>query len=320
MFGAIINGFGFIGRRPGLVVLLYLINLVAALLCVAPLWVVLRSVTRDGVYGNLEQVSFLADLVRWHGTGLAPVGLIMILVAIGVMVLGQFSSMGVFCVMHNRKGPFMATFLGGIGVWFWPVVRLLALCSPLFICCVLLPKLTLPLLAYLVPDPASYHETIVALLSMGVGLFVLGRVLDYARLHALSRGNRRMSLALWRGLKFVVRYGYAAWPLALFFAVLTAAVTYGYGILVQRPEMIGLGLVLAQAHMLLRMTFRVAMYGGEWALYDHCQPTAPRLIQDGQPPVRRDGNFWEKDKDLEKQLVHGSPETGPDAPKAYTLD
>ncbi|MDJ0840825.1 MAG: hypothetical protein QNK37_30215 [Acidobacteriota bacterium] len=324
MFGAIIDGFGLIVRRPGLVLLLYFINLFAAILCIAPLWLFLSEITAERVVellpGGPFGAAFTGEILARHSEALFPAVLLVAIVACLYMIIGRFVSMGVFCVADRPEGSLIAIFLGGIGAWFWPMVRLLLLCVPLFICIGLLAYPAMRLVTAYIPDPGFYHLVPAAVLGPAAGLFVLGRVMDYAQLHALSRNQPNMSRALSRGILFIFRYAYAVWPMALFFAGFTAAVSLGFTFLIQRPELAGFSLILVQVHMLTRLAGRVAFFGGEWSLYDRYLPAAPRLMRDGdEPPVRRGSGFWERNEDMEKNLVRSAPEQKPDAPKTYTL-
>ena len=135
MISAVIHGFGLPGRRPGLILLLYVFNLAAALLMVAPLWVFLYQTTGEFMPGSLPGgASWVGDLIMAHWEGMSALSVLAMLVAAGYLVVSQFITMGVFCVAHDPRGPLLATFFGGMGAWFWPMVRLLLLCTPFYIC------------------------------------------------------------------------------------------------------------------------------------------------------------------------------------------
>jgi hypothetical protein len=80
-----------------------------------------------------------------------------------------------------------------------------------------------------------------------------------------------------------------------------------------------LAFLLTQAVMLARYAIRCAFLGSLLAVYQRTYPVVvakPRIIYDGQPPVRRppaDPGFWARNSDLDRDLVgmptrHGAGE------------
>ncbi len=226
-------------------------------------------------------------------------GAMSLAIFLNYLLLHLFLGMGTLAVYRGGEGPLAQVFWGGVGVWFWPVVRLAIYSLPLL---ALVPA-TLFAANWLFDFYSTPFQTKAAVF-VGIGasgLFLYARIMDYARIYAMTRQDRCMIRACWAGTIFVLRRLFPVCLLSLFYSGLAAAIGYGFlelegFISLQQTLLLSLG--LGQLHMFFRFALKLSLLGGELNYFNQLHGQQVNEAHT-QPPVRRRPTIWESDLKLE---------------------
>ncbi len=288
--------------KPGLVITLYLVNLLLAF----PAFYFSRFLLESALGNSLAGESLLSgfdatvwtDLMSACGSSLAALlQYAAPLAALGILAQ-TFLAGGVLDLLVREK-PFSAetffrscgTYLGRFSRIWMITAMILAIVGFLFVALLGI----LITMAATQPDPDR-----VAGVALSVGLALLAFVLllvlmasDYARVSAVVQGKSSSVRAMVRGFAFVLRNPGSTLGLHLLLLLLLGAFGAVYlalegSIRMDRSSTIALVLILQQIFMLARAAIRVAFCAGEALLYEERKPRPVVFYGwDDSPPVPR---------------------------------
>ncbi len=259
------------GRLIGV---LYIAELLCALVLTLPLWAILD---RFGGWmaGGLD-VNFFIELHAYHDAELGGLAKPRQLIVVGYVLACLFFSGGALAVLAGGERCQPSVFWGQAAKFFGRFLRL-AVWSLLVLLSVSLAPLAAYGLQKLVYGSDPYEKVLFwgFWLQVGLavaGLFVYRIVLDYARIHTVLADEKRMRVSLWKGVRFTV--GNPGRTLGLAFLLLFAG---GVAIALYRPlagalgaptsTMVVLLFLLQQLYIIWRMAFRVTRYASQLELY-----------------------------------------------------
>lgn len=268
-------------RNPRFVVLYYLANLSAGLLLALPFFFLLRGFAGTSLAGaglaTRIDMDFLVELVKENRNAVPPLGALSLFVAAAYWLLGLFLSGGAFTVfvLSTRSKPIF--FWGSAARYFGRFLRLFLLCLPVFAALILGLPLIESGLSRLFFGTDPYQSTLYwgRWLKVGLsflGIILSGMVLDYARVHAVVRDERRMRISLAGGVIFAFRNFKATFGLAFSLFLLGTLVLLAYGALsgflsFPVPLAVIFLILLQQVYILFRMLLRLSLYSSEVALF-----------------------------------------------------
>jgi hypothetical protein len=278
-------------RLPGLAALLWLANLLLAAVVAVPFWLRLHGALAGAPAGDrlLEGFSFglLVDLMREHGSLLAPLALSALPVVAAALLVNAFAAGGVLEVLRRgQPGTVLERFAGG-GAWFFGrflrVGVFAGIVTVLGVGAVAVgAAATLRRLQDSTWEPAQVVVWLTGMLAAGLIALVVLLALDLARVRVVRDDRRRVTRAFAGSLWLVFRHPVATLGLwaglgALFAAAL--AVYLGARQVLPATSWGGivLMLLLQQAVMVVRAWLRVALFAGEVELVGRFAPAVPAL-------------------------------------------
>jgi hypothetical protein len=229
---AIITGVGTTCRKPRLVAILYLVNLLFAGLLAVPFLFIVQGQLGHSLLGLSVRpldLDWIGEAVLAYQAALP--GLLGTVVAGGFLylVLQVFLNGGLVGRLLDREGPAsLAEFAGDCGRYFWRYARLFLLFLVFLI-------LTLGVFMQLVSalfEPLSKAATtewlplILSNLHLLIALLLLSIVhmlIDYTRIAVVADEERRVLRALRHALTFLRKRFFRAWAIYLLIVVLTVA-------------------------------------------------------------------------------------------------
>jgi len=278
---AIAKGMGATFRKPRLVAILYVFNLVFAAAFVAPFFAIVQSELGHSFLGSNVRpadVMWLGESALKYGEA-APAILGQILVAaVLYLVLQVFLSGGVVGRLLDREGrTTLEPFFADCGRYFWRYVRIF-LVSLVFL--VLTFGVVLKLLSALI-RPASesavteWLPLVLSNLHFLAALLLLSvvrMIVDYARIAVVADGEAKVLRALRHALKFLGKRFFKAWAIYLLLVVLTLAGTVVFYVVLGRfaaPAVAGVvaGLVWMQIFVLFRIWIRTVFVSAQAEYY-----------------------------------------------------
>jgi len=317
MFKAIKHGIVEMWKHRGLVLVYYGINLLFGLACLFPIWLLLDQATLHSLItelpGGFRNAHFLLELFGTQGSGPIIAAALSLFLFMSYLFLHLFLGMGTLQVYCGGKGSLARVFWGGVGAWFWPLVRL-ALCSLPFLALLSAMLLGTARLFDSFAADTPFQTKAAVLIGLGtIGLFLYARLMDYARIYAMSRQDRRMLRACLHGAIFVLRHLFPVCLLAIFYGGLAAATGIGFlkleKMLTPFQHTFLLSLGLGQVHMLLRLALKLSLCGAQLNYYNGLHDTQAREQDEKkQPPIRRRPVIWESNLELENDLKPTKPE------------
>jgi hypothetical protein len=221
-------------------------------------------------------IGFVFELLFYNKAGVASLRAPLMFGSVAYLVLSLFLSGGALTVLAGEGRYQAAEFWGGAAKLFGRFLRL-ALWSLLLLAALALLPMTARGAQWLFfgSDPYQYVSYwgwwIRAGLAL-VALFSFRICFDYARIHAVLTGERRMRISLWRGIRFALRHPLPAVGLALLIAL--AGVL---ALLIYRPASTGLAasavalvvaaIVAQQLYIVWRVILRLTRYGSQITLF-----------------------------------------------------
>lgn len=280
MLSTIFAGLQQAWRNKRLVLIYYLVNFLVALLLVLPFRIQLqnfagRSFMAEELASRVN-LDFLFEFMKDSQASLAAAMVLVALAGVAYAAIQLFLSGGALTVFLKGFTGASPLFWSDASRYFGHFVRLLlwsSLIGGLLLC--------FPLLASAIQrlafggDPYQYITYYGNWLQMGlrhIGFILYLMVLDYARIYVVASDERRMRVALWRGIQFVIRNFWRALGLALCLYLVGLAALAGYRLVATQlrapATVVILGLFLwQQLYICWRMLLRLVLLASEVGLY-----------------------------------------------------
>ncbi len=286
---------------PGLVLTLYLVNLLLAF----PAFYLSHSVLRSALGNSLAGEALLrgfdytvwSDLARAHGIALAAVFLSAVPLAILGIAAQTFLAGGILDLLTRQKPFSPSSFFQACGSYLGRFLRIWAL-TAIVLVAVGLIFLTALSAALAMADARPDSDRAAAVVT-GISLALLALVLlpvlmasDYARVDTVAEGRRSSWKALGRGFAFLAHNPGSTLGLHLLLLLLLVISGAVYLLVEGLTEMdspltILLVVLLQQSFMVVRAAIRIAFSAGEVSLYEERKPRPVVLYGwDDSPPPR----------------------------------
>jgi hypothetical protein len=285
----LVTGLRRTARLPGLAVLLWLVNLLLAVIVVAPFWLRLSGVLAGTQGGDrlLEGFSFglLADLAREHGGLLGPLVLNVLPLFVIMLLVNAATAGGVLeALIGGRPGGWLERFGGGALRLFGRFLRVEVLAG------VVATVAVASILAVTAGatreawdsewEPAPLVGWLAGLAVAGLAVVAVLLALDLARVRIVRDDRHRVMRAFFGSLWLVLRHPVATVGLWLSVAALFGAVLALYfAVRAYVPAVtwpgIALMVVVQQAVVLVRAALRVGLFAAEVELVERLLPPAP---------------------------------------------
>jgi len=228
VFSSIGGGVAAASRKPRVLLILYLMNLIFALLVAGPFYALAKADLGHSLLGrNLQALDFvwLGELVyRYQNVAPAVAAWLMGSVLL-YAVLSVFLSGGTIGRLLDTEGRTTAqTFFSDCGRYFWRFLRLFLLALPCYVLALgAVPAALSALLGPLIenartawtPFAVSLGRTALALLALSL----VHMVFDYARVRIVAEADRSALRALGAALAFLGRRFFRGWGLYLLIAM-----------------------------------------------------------------------------------------------------
>jgi len=278
---AIVNGLGITARKPKVLVILYVINLVFAAAVAFPFLAIVQSELGHSFLGSSVRpldLMWLGEAALKHGDalpaligGLAVGGLL-------YLALHIFLNGGLVGRLLDREGPAtLAAFAGDSGRYFWRYVRLFLMSLVFYVLALgvfmeLVSGLFRPLadgaLTEWLPLILSNLHFLVALLLLSI----VHMIVDYARIAVVADEERRVLKALRHALTFLRKRFFRAWSIYLLIAAGTVAGTVIFSIVLGRlgapaVAVVAAALVGMQIYVLFRIWIRMLFVAAQAEFY-----------------------------------------------------
>jgi len=279
LFRSFSAGITALKTRPGLVGLIYGMNLVIAFILAVPIYIVLSNTVADtGFSGDLAarfDVVLWADIMEKAGPILASVRA-QFLWMVPLYLLWQVAA-GVGLIHALRDGG-VRSFWQGVGRYTGPGLLLALMYLLPLLGWFVFTAIVGVLLNFLWPGEVgafwSFFVIIPTLVITGIAVFDL--IQDYGRT-ALVVGGKTVTSAWTTGFAWPFRYGVSSWLYLMWFviaALLLLAPTF-----IERNIGAAWGVfLLQQLFLFARAAVTIGWYGSEVALYEHVQWKEAPLI------------------------------------------
>ena len=234
VFKAIVSGMGTTFRKPRLLVILYIVNIIFAAAAGFPFFFIIqRELGHSFLGSNVRPFDFswLGEAVLKYLEALPALAGGLLVAVLLYLALHVSLNGGIVGRLLDREGPAtVATFFGDCGRYFWRFVRLF-LISSLFL--LLTFGVVLRLISVLLEPLVESAETewlplILSNLHFLAALLLLSivhMIIDYARIAVVADEERKVVKALRHGLAFLNRRFFRAWAIYLLIVAITVAGT-----------------------------------------------------------------------------------------------
>ncbi|MGH1364224.1 MAG: hypothetical protein ACRBF0_11765 [Calditrichia bacterium] len=281
VFSSLKAGLAKVLANKRILVTFYLANLLFAFLLMLPMRIGLGSFLGDsGAVRNLSNGLDFPLVHEFFKSNQSMFSIIIVMLAVVALVywiVNLFLSGGAFAVFSSNAAYSRDTFWGGCGKFFGRFFRL----GLLFIPVAGLLLLSDAIWAYLpkifygddVPGSVEYWLSGFRVFWRGFILIIAFVIFDYSRIYTVFTDERSAWKALRRGTGFVLSNIRRTITLGFAFYLLSILLVLGYAPIadaLSAPSafIILLLFVLHQLFMLVRMIFRLALYGGETSMYE----------------------------------------------------
>jgi hypothetical protein len=278
---AIVKGLGTTLRKPRLVVILYVFNLLFAAAVLAPFFAVVQSELGHSLMGsNVRPVDimWLGEAALKYGDAVPAIIGQALAAALLYFALHLFLNGGIIGRLLDREGrTTLEPFFADCGRYFWRYVRIFLISLVFY---VLTFGVVLKLLSALIRPAAESAVTewlplILSNLHFLVALLLLSivhMIVDYARIAVVSDGEAKVLRALRHALKFLGKRFFRAWAIYLLLVLMTIAGTVVFYVVLGRfaaPGVAGVavGLVWMQAYILFRIWMRTVFVAAQAEYY-----------------------------------------------------
>jgi len=281
VFKAIGNGIGTAFRRPRVLLTLWAVNVMCALLIVAPFSVLIKSDLGHSLLGRgleLLDILWLGEFAyRYQSAApaLAASFLVPFFLYLGLYV---FLNGGIIGSLLDRDGrPGLGAFFGDCGRYFWRFGRIFLASLILYglafgVILGFLSRLLKPIL-----DQARTPWTPFWLAWLRAGLSILllslvHMILDYTRILVVAENERSVRRALRKALAFLGRRFFRSWSLYLLIGaglVTGAALYFALVRLIPGSGLagLGLGLLWGQAFIVFRLWTKILFFAAQAEYY-----------------------------------------------------
>jgi hypothetical protein len=277
VFKAIGSGITTASRRPRLLLILWVINVLFAVLIAGPFFALFKSDLGHSLLGrNLQAVDFiwLGDLL-FRYQDVAPAALAVVTTPVVLYTLVYvFLNGGIIGRLLDREGRTTPqTFFSDCGRYFWRFVRLF-LVSLLFYALAFgvvleaVSALLKPVSERALTEwPDIWISGLHSVLAL-VFLSLVHMVFDYARITVVADDDRRVLHALRAALRFVGRRFFRAWSLYLLIAAGSVAGTAAYvlagqAIPAEGLAWTGLAIFWGQAFIAFRLWTKMVFFSAQ---------------------------------------------------------
>ncbi len=278
---AIAKGVGTAFRKPRIVAVLYVLNVLFTVAAAVPLLLIVQQELGPSLVGsNVRPMDamWIGEAVLKYGEALMPLLGGVLVVGVLCLVLNIFLNGGVVGRLLDREGASkLEPFFADSGRYFWRYVRIFLLSLVFW---VLTFGLVLNLLSALIrplmenawtewlPLILSNLHLLIALLLLSI----VRMIVDYARIAVVSDGERSVLRALRHAVRFLGARFFRAWAIYLLLVVLTLAGTIVFYVVFGRfaaPGVAGVvaGLVWTQLYVLFRLWMRTVFVAAQAEYY-----------------------------------------------------
>jgi hypothetical protein len=229
---AIVNGMGTTLRKPRLLIILYVVNVVFALVVAFPFLALVQAELGQSLLGvsvRPVDLMWIGEAVLKHQDALAAIVAGFVACGFAFLALQIFLNGGIVGRLLDREGPAnLAAFAGDSGRYFWRYVRLFLvslafLVTTLGIVMRLVSALFSPLAGSAVTEwppliLSNLHFLIALLL-----LSIVHMIIDYARIAVVADEERKVLKAVRHALTFLKKRFFRAWAIYLLIVAATVA-------------------------------------------------------------------------------------------------
>jgi hypothetical protein len=280
-FKAIVSGMGTTFRKPRILIILYVVNLVFAAVVAFPLLVIVQSDLGHSLLG----LSVRPVDPGWIGEAVLKYGEVLSALIAGFAVFGcaylalqVFLNGGIVGRLLDREGAAsLAAFMGDCGRYFWRFVRLFLVSSAFIVLTLgIFTKLVSALFAPLsegattewLPLILSNLHFLIALLLLSI----VHMVVDYTRIAVVADEERKVLKALRHVLTFLRKRFFRAWAIYLLIVVLTVAGSIVFYVVLGRLGAPGVAQVAAalawmQVYVIFRIWIRTLFVAAQAEFY-----------------------------------------------------
>ena len=236
-FKAIIIGMGTTFRKPRILIILYIVNVLFALVVAFPFLALVQAELGQSLLGaSIRPVDlmWIGEAVLKHQDALAAIVAGFVASGFAYLALQVFLNGGIVGRLLDREGAAnLAAFADDSGRYFWRFVRLF-LVSLVFL--VLTLAIAMRLISALLTPLAESAVTewlplILSNLHFLIALLLLSivrMIVDYARIAIVADEERKVLKALRQALTFLRKRFFRAWAIYLLIVVATVAGSVGF--------------------------------------------------------------------------------------------
>jgi hypothetical protein len=281
IFKAIANGMGTTFRKPRLLVILYVVNVLFAAAVALPfLAIVQRELGHSFLGSNVRpaDLTWLGEAALKYRSAVPSLTAGVFIAAFLYLALHVFLNGGIVGRLLDREGrSTLAAFAGDCGRYFWRFVRLFLVSLVFYVLTLgiflrLLSALLEPLkeaaLTEWLPLILSNLHFLVALLLLSI----VHMIIDYTRIAVVADEERKVLKALRHALTFLKKRFFRAWAIYLLIVGATLAGTVVFTVVLGPLGKPGVALVLAglawmQFYVLFRIWIRTLFVAAQAEFY-----------------------------------------------------
>lgn len=299
------TGFKAAVRFPGMVVLIYFVNIIPALLIALPFFGLLN----ESIGQSLSPIKMIRDFdftvffdfINNHESAVNALMAEIKWLTLFYLLISIFLNGGILRTLNKRKFTF-SSFFAGSGYNFIRFLGLSGLMLALHIILILVVFVPLNGILSSLYD-SGFTEDVLFRTAIGVSIFyallsiILFAVADYAKFYMLLHDTFNIFKALWQGFRFSFRHFLKTYVLFLFLLLIPALFTYLYisiedDIQMISPEHIFILFIIQQVVIFLRIWLRIWIFSSQFELYSAYYVKPDKIESEKQ---RIEG--WEKKAD-----------------------
>lgn len=262
-----------------MLVVFYISNLFFGLILMLPFRGVVSDYISNSKMGEILagrlDMDFMLEFIQNNDSIVDLFGSLVPLIPFIFWVFLIFLSGGAFAVFASGEKYTPAAFWGGCAQFFGRFFRLVLWSLPfglIFFCLQFLVSL---IELFFGSDPYQNITYWLGWATVGmryISIILFGILLDYARIHAVSTGERKMRISVWYALKFMFKNIAKTFSLALILFVIGAIILVIYNLTansLSAPNafVILLLFLFQQLYMMFRMSMRLTLYSSQTNLY-----------------------------------------------------
>ena len=303
IINSIVSGVKKISQSKRMVGIFYLTNLLMGLLVMFPLRGMLsdfagNSLATKNLVGGLN-VDFLFEfLTNNSGGGQMLSGLVLLVACLSWLIV-LFLTGGALSILMKGEPYDRASFWGNSAKYFGRMFRLWLFSLPVFLVLYLV-QMIVPLVVRLAygSDPYENIKFWGNFIRVGIGyigIICYYLVFDYARMVVIKNDEKRMTVALFRGLRFTFTNIGRTFVLGLIFFVLGIASLYLYNVIAGRFSgesafIVFFVILLQQLYILFKSLVKLSLYSSEVEVFTQLVPPEPEpvvelpILPEPEPP------------------------------------